>query len=604
MFGDDSVIFKLWRSPRAISLTLFWSIYPLHLIATYARNVNLDKSLPEILAQAFIAPLVGIVPLYIARYKILKNRPASSVRLTLLTYFTMAVLDGTTSRLFALGSEVQYSEILAGIGINIEFIAIFFSLGTYVLVTLESLSKSLRAKSVLLSKIIAKRDASRNKAEQEILALQEILQSRVTPILESVELGIRNLNIEYARQDGGRLAQKIQIESITPIRQTSHDLAKNSLTERSPLSALFARQVSQIRTFLFFAKTALTTLRPPNYLASAIFFVFIVSVVRGDCRPRTFLMNSILAAILIIASTLGRSQYFKKSPRGAYLTIGSLVIATTIWIRIYNSPVLECVDSRPGSEVIFASIAIGLSILVSGFYSQFVVETNVEQRRLDEDIAIVRSDISRLENQVSQMRRKSALVLHGPVLGRLSSIALTLKEFSDREVSQALEELDDMKSRLLPLIESSQAELAKILTAEDEVNRPIRTKIDEVVQYWQGLISVEYTIDPVLEKLIIDQTPQLSIADLIQELITNANRHANARRVIVEVSLAGASALPSQLRINIKCQDDGVKRAKIKSKGLGLSPIIEAGGEWSLTPITPRGNIIDISYPYFADYSA
>ena len=603
MFGDTNVIFRLWRNPKAISFSLFWVIYPIHIAVTYARNEQLDKTLLELAAQALIGPLAALVPLWIARHLILRNRRISSVRFTLLTYFLMAVFDGTTIRLFAKGSTVQVSDILAGIGVNFQFILTTFSIAAYVSITIDSLANNLQAKSSLLSKLIAKRDTTRLAAEQEVVAIQATIQSRITPILENLEFEIRNLNIEYASQDGARLAQKIQIESIAPLREASHEIAKKSLETTSLIRSSIKLQISRFRNFTEFSIYTLRGLRPPNYLTSVMLLIWSLSIVRGDCRPRNYLMNAILALILFSAASLGRIKYFKKPPRGAYLAVGAMMLANLTWFQILNSPKLECVDSRTVLEIILATIAANFTLLVSCLYPQFLAETNLVQRKLDKDIAVVRSDILRLENDVAQMRKKSASVLHGPILGRLSSIALTLKEFSDRGLNEAMEELEDMKAVLIPIITSSQAELENILSERALVIRPIHTEIDEVVQYWRGLIAVEYTVDPILETLTITHTPQLSISDLVQELITNANRHAIARHVAIEISLVGDREIPSQWRIHIKCQDDGLNHTKAKAKGLGLSPILDVGGQWNLTPIMPRGNIVDIYYPYLPDYS-
>jgi glucose-6-phosphate-specific signal transduction histidine kinase len=148
-------------------------------------------------------------------------------------------------------------------------------------------------------------------------------------------------------------------------------------------------------------------------------------------------------------------------------------------------------------------------------------------------------------------------------------------------------------------MQNIESELLSLLQANDDAKRDVLDEIVNIVEYWRGLIEVKYQISPRLVELDKFKPPQISLSAICQELIANANRHANARSVTIEIELNEEIGRESLWSIRICCRDDGMKDAVIRSGGIGLAPITSAGGTWKITHLHPNGNIVDIEFPYF-----
>ena len=189
--------------------------------------------------------------------------------------------------------------------------------------------------------------------------------------------------------------------------------------------------------------------------------------------------------------------------------------------------------------------------------------------------------------------------MHGPVVGRLAAIRLMLKYHSSKNDNAQFTQTDFLQNKVIPSMRNIESELLALLQAKDNDKKNVLNEIENIVEYWRGLIEVKYQISSRLVELDKFKPQQISLSDICQELISNANRHANARSVTIQIELNEEKGRENLWSIRICCRDDGMRDAISRSGGIGLAPITSAGGTWKITHLHPSGNIVDIEFPYF-----
>jgi signal transduction histidine kinase len=150
---------------------------------------------------------------------------------------------------------------------------------------------------------------------------------------------------------------------------------------------------------------------------------------------------------------------------------------------------------------------------------------------------------------ILQERTRLARELHdtlGQVLGYVRLQAYTTQQLLSRgEIAEANALLD----RLIEVAESAQAEVRdQILGLSspapldaqgiDMVNT-LRTYIDSLAHRYP--IQITFSTDPDLHAVEIDPEAEVQVIRIVQEAITNVNKHGSAQHIRVSLALAGDS---------------------------------------------------------------
>ena len=510
----------------------------------------------------------------------------------------MGVIDGVFFRVLFSGQAATPNELFLAVLINIEFIVIAFSTTAYVKISVQNLLANYQTQEARFDRSIKNLDDLRRKYNDERFKLKEILETRIIPALHDIEKSIRTLAESQKPIQFHEVSQRVQALAIEPIREISHQYAVREKT-RSRFNEVFSLRVKKTEQTWSLLRHVIKSIQPPSYLAAVVLFIILITIEEGDCRPRNLLMNVILLIILAVANLLSRTNFLSHSSRPTYLTLFAIFSASSIWVFISNSPSLSCTKTQTTIETTLTGIGIGIIILVSGIFSQLVADADEEARELESEIAKNQSEYVAINSDLNTLRKKVSEVMHGPVVGRLAAITLMLKDYSTKNDNAQFTQTDFLQNKVIPSMQNIESELLSLLQANDDAKRDVLDEIVNIVEYWRGLIEVKYQISPRLVELDKFKPPQISLSAICQELIANANRHANARSVTIEIELNEEIGRESLWSIRICCRDDGMKDAVIRSGGIGLAPITSAGGTWKITHLHPSGNIVDIEFPYF-----
>ena len=598
MFAEKNRLLETWRDPRSLSLQIFWAVYPLHVLLSFVRNYDQGTKFPSVAIFALLGPTIGLVPFYLARRKIFTEVNKSSVRHTLGTYIVMGVMDGVFFRVLYSGQAITPNELFLAVLINIEFIIIAFSTTAYVKISVQNLIAKYQTQEAQFDRSVRNLHDINEKYSKERLKLKNILETRIIPMLHDVENSIQNLAESQKPIQFHEVSQHVQALAIEPIREISHQYAVKEKT-RSQIGEVFSLRMKNAAQIWALLRYFIKSIQPPSYIAAVVLFIIIISIEDGDCRPRNLLMSVILLVILILANLLSRTNFFSHSSRPTYLTLFAIFSAYFIWVFISNLPSLSCTQTQTTAETTLTSIGIAIIILISGIFSQLVTEADAEARELNSEISKNQSEYIAINSDLNTLRKKVSEVMHGPVVGRLAAITLMLKDYSTKSDDTPFSRTDFLQNKVMPSMQNIESDLLSLLQANENDKGDVLDEIEKIVEYWRGLIDVKYQISPRLVEMDTFKPPQISLSDICQELIANANRHANARSVSIEIELNAEKDREELWSIRICCTDDGLKDAIIRSGGIGLSPITSAGGTWKITHLHPSGNIVDIEFPYF-----
>ena len=289
-------------------MQIFWLVYPLHVLLSFARNYNQGTNFLYVTIFALLGPTIGLVPFYFAHRKILTEPNKSSVRHTLGTYIVMGVMDGVIFRVLFSGQAATPNELLLAVLINIEFIVIAFSTTAYVKISVQNLLANYQTQEARFDRSIKNLDDLRRKYNDERFKLKEILETRIIPALHDIEKSIRTLAESQKPIQFHEVSQQVQALAIEPIREISHQYAAKEKT-RSRVNEVFSLRVKKTEQTWSLLRHVIKSIQPPSYLAAVVLFIILITIEEGDCRPRNLLMNAILLMILALANLLSRTNF-------------------------------------------------------------------------------------------------------------------------------------------------------------------------------------------------------------------------------------------------------------------------------------------------------
>ena len=164
-------------------------------------------------------------------------------------------------------------------------------------------------------------------------------------------------------------------------------------------------------------------------------------------------------------------------------------------------------------------------------------------------------------------QRQLSRALHGPVQSALHA--------SMRQMQRAIDGGTATTDFVRTLRHDLQRAIVELLTENDQ---PVdaQRELDELVDAWDGVASVRVEADHTTLPLINDdQACATTVGDIAQEAVSNAIRHGNANRILIQIR-----GLTDD-RIDLVVTDNGVSRADREQAGLGTKQLDDCALTWS-----------------------
>jgi signal transduction histidine kinase len=201
-----------------------------------------------------------------------------------------------------------------------------------------------------------------------------------------------------------------------------------------------------------------------------------------------------------------------------------------------------------------------------------------------------------MQESKDALRRNSRAILHSALQGRLASISLAIQLHLDSEGANKKAGFEELRRRLESLIELANQDLVDLLAGGKKSPKGTAETFVAISSQWVGLIDVTIeAADQVIE--LIDSHPSLqeNLREVLQDLINNANRHGQARSVILSVS--EGMDRENNAALVVTAVDDGSSSSSSGEPGQGFKNVEELGGAWSITKPSRGGALVTVNLP-------
>jgi signal transduction histidine kinase len=206
----------------------------------------------------------------------------------------------------------------------------------------------------------------------------------------------------------------------------------------------------------------------------------------------------------------------------------------------------------------------GSIVIFMVFYQKKMIQEQLKRQSLEFDYQ-QRMMQAELQSQESE-RRKLAADLHDSIGGMLSTIRVGLTTMGKLLPEPA--SIDETKKMLDDTITSVRRISRDLMPSTLEKFGLIHA-VKELCERFQGTSKIRIEFLEQGEATAMEPQRQLMIFRVVQELLNNAVKHAQATRIIVSISVND--------RVHVSVEDDGIgfnaeelKYDKHGSKGLGL----------------------------------
>lgn len=203
----------------------------------------------------------------------------------------------------------------------------------------------------------------------------------------------------------------------------------------------------------------------------------------------------------------------------------------------------------------------------------------------DQELKLVKASLEGQNNE----RKRIARELHDSIGGNLATIKLQLSNKSKLEQESLIKQVDETYNQV--------RELSHNLMPKKFKDSAFKTIITEYINNVKALSKEQITlqIHPAEEVNQIDENLKVELYKIIQELLTNALKHAKARQIDIQLSVFNNT-------IQLLFEDDGVGFDQEKVKyGLGFQNLKDRlktiRGNILINSFPSRGTVIDIDAP-------
>ncbi len=544
------------------------------LMATLLRTVRWDLGTPVNIASFFLMSMLlyaigGLLGVLLLRRTDRQRLPL----LALLLWTSIAAIRRimellTAGALDAAGVDSSPFPIILAIVSTLVWVTLIAGLqGVNALRRLTS--EEVEANIRQLRQLNAKRWTQ---LEDERTTMALWVRRTVTPTLDQLSAMISSNLIQWKEPGFAARVAEIAERSRELVRQASHSMnrlggradALNisgvAVPDESPRhrSALIAREVRVAPV-----ASALVGLTVLGLSAPAIRPVSILAIAVG--LPCTFAFLWLLQFVTEpIHQRVGTPRIVAVLVANLIAVLGALFVAdsaarwsTAQWFPDATATPFILPLVNPGYVIVLVVAAL---IVTTG--AALIVADAQVWAEAEERLNTTRADLGQLERdmtrQFEQMCAQSTAMLHGPIQGRLATIAMTLR-FEESEVSRAT------VNSCSALLDACQHELVRIGEDPFSEHRTVEEVLEDLRAQWMGLLAVSWKLDPTMKVQLDGSVPQLrNFETLIADLASNASRHGAARQVQLMIA-------PEKNGIRVVARDDGRGPELPVTMGMGLS---------------------------------
>ena len=194
-----------------------------------------------------------------------------------------------------------------------------------------------------------------------------------------------------------------------------------------------------------------------------------------------------------------------------------------------------------------------------------------------------------LQEDLAAEKRRVALLLHGPVQGRLAAVAMLLKlDFAHASPGEASVET---RERCQLILDHVVGDLTAVVEGTFDDGLPLPDRLTELAERWRGIAAVSLTSDGrVFDAIADDPGLRTWLYEIAEEGINNAVTHGRATRIEVQM------VMQDDL-IEVSVRDDGVGVHLGGQRGLGLTTVGRSPAQLTLSALPLGGCQLLVTIP-------
>ena len=252
--------------------------------------------------------------------------------------------------------------------------------------------------------------------------------------------------------------------------------------------------------------------------------------------------------------------------------------------------------AAPANGGLVAILALGATGFLAGVLPS-ALDRSISTLRRDSELLrgqnIEIAQLTRwLEKSTSRLRQQVAEILHGPVQGRLSGVAMSLRLFVESQARGDVSGAAEVVQRCRGLLEQVNRDIDLVLAGKFESGEPVSQRLHLLQERWAGIIEVRWEIGPsAAATLEMYGAMSQQVSSILEEGINNACSHGRARVVDISVRIAEHGDL------QIQFVDDGQGPTESIEAGMGFREIEAGGGSWRLDRLGASGARLLVTLP-------
>ena len=487
-------------------------------------------------------------------------------------------LDGVPRIVLALAT-VSIAGLVRGFVVQASFVQMGFAGGTtdgYALRMVPSLftiSFAFLVGAAGVAAVSAYRDSAS-------LLLGE--QKRLVALLESSATGIEERQSDALEQVQKRLDAEVRTLALetAPSAVTSLETLAGDVVR--PLSHSLAREIPQwdadipdaaprVRWTDVWRDPVPSAAIRPLVLPVALLVIALpaAAFVYSPANGLTTVVAGV--AVLIVVLALGRLWLVRRPPRGPGLVWLAVVVILLLaaFLTSRAAALGERGDPSAGAIPSLTFFVVPVFGLIIATVSMMGARMRSITAELASTTAQLRWNLARIHTQQWEQSGRLSRALHGPVQSMLHVRLLRLRRELDSGTVSPLG-LEDLERDLQEALASALA---------PAMPRPLADVLTDVVDTWEGLAAVSWTVDSAAAACIeLDPLCTQVLADMASEAVSNAVRHGKATKVDVGIDLdEGAGDL---VRL---CVTDNGSVPDSEGVGLGTTLLTRCTYDWSLS---------------------
>jgi signal transduction histidine kinase len=209
-----------------------------------------------------------------------------------------------------------------------------------------------------------------------------------------------------------------------------------------------------------------------------------------------------------------------------------------------------------------------------------------ELQHVEQEITMINTS---LQEDLAAEKRRVALLLHGPVQGRMAAVAMLLKlDVANARSGQAS---FDTHERAQMILDQVVVDLTDVVDGTRDERIPLPDRLTHLAELWQGIAAVALTSpQQVFDAVARDLVLRTWLYEIVEEGINNAVTHGHATTIDVEIAMRDDM-------IEVKVRDNGIGGCAEVEPGLGLQMIGRPPARLTLSSLPLGGCELRVTIP-------